>query len=222
MRYTLLLTLIASLSIAPLLVASTPVKHDPCQALTAIKTLPVSTKQVIVVEGLDGFRAKITACQRQGKAWSHVLAPSLVGTIGKHGVAPIGKKKEGDLKTPAGLYALGEAFGSQPLALKMDYKYITPEDKFIDDPNHKGYNTWINGKTDAKSYESMLIKSYKMGVVVNYNMNPVAPGAGSAIFIHIHQAPNMPSAGCITMDEPHLLALLHWLDKKQHPYIFIK
>ncbi len=35
-----------------------------------------------------------------------------------------GEKKEGDNKTPAGLYALGEAFGSIPMALKMDYKYI--------------------------------------------------------------------------------------------------
>lgn len=222
MRHILFLTLIAALFIAPLLVASTPVKNDPCQALTAINVLAISTKQVVVVQSLDGFKAKITACQRQNKTWNQVLALSFVGTIGKNGVAPIGEKKERDLKTPAGLYAFGDAFGSQPLALKMDYKYITSEDKFIDDPNHKEYNTWINGKTDAKSYEPMLIKSYKMGVIVNYNMNPITPGAGSAIFMHVHQAPNMPTAGCIAMDESNLLALLHWLDKKQHPYIFIK
>lgn len=222
MRYILLLTLIAAVFIAPLVVAATPVKNDPCQVLTAPQTIPANTGQLIVVQSLGGFKAEITACQRQGKTWNQVLMPSWVGSIGKNGVAPIGEKKEGDLKTPVGLHALGQAFGSQPLALKMDYKYITSEDKFIDDPNHKDYNTWVNGKTSAKSYESMLIKSYKMGVVVNYNMNPITPGAGSAIFMHLRQAPNVPTAGCVSMDEPHLLALLHWLDKKQHPYIFIK
>ncbi|PWY55259.1 hypothetical protein DGG96_12390 [Legionella qingyii] len=33
----------------------------------------------------------------------------------------------------------------------------TPADKFIDDVSHSGYNTWVKGDTDAKSYESMLI-----------------------------------------------------------------
>lgn len=223
MKYALLITLLAAASTAQVLVASTPTKNrnDYCQTLTTLKNLPASTEQVIMVQSLGGFKAEITACQRQGKAWNQVLAPSLVGAIGKNGVAAIGEKKEGDFKTPAGLYALGEAFGSRPLALKMDYKYITPEDKFIDDANHKGYNTWVNGKTDAKSYESMLVKAYKMGVVINYNMNPTTPGAGSAIFMHLRQAPNVPTAGCVTMDQPHLLALLQWLDKKQHPHILI-
>jgi len=221
MRYILLLTLIAALLIASLSVASTYAKNDPCHTLTTLQTIPAATEQVIVVQSLGGFKADITACQRQGKTWNQVLAPSWLGSIGKNGLAPIGEKKEADLKTPVGLYALGEAFGSQPLALKMDYRYITSEDKFIDDPNHKDYNTWVNGKTDAKSYESMLIKSYKMGVVVNYNMHPIKPGAGSAIFMHLRQAPNMPTAGCVSMDEPHLLALLKWLDKKKNPYIFI-
>ncbi len=223
MKYLLLVILILAASTTQILVASTPIKQQNvnCQTLTNLQNLPPATEQVIVVQSLGGFKAEITACQRRGKTWRQVLAPSWLGSIGENGVASMGEKKEGDMKTPVGLYALGEAFGSQPLALKMDYKYITSEDKFIDDPNHKDYNTWVNGKTDAKSYESMLVKSYKMGVVVNYNMNPIIPGAGSAIFMHLRKAPNLPTAGCVSMDEPHLLALLMWLDKKQNPYILI-
>jgi L,D-peptidoglycan transpeptidase YkuD (ErfK/YbiS/YcfS/YnhG family) len=133
----------------------------------------------------------------------------------------VGEKKEGDMKTPAGLYPLGEAFGTEPLALKMDYRYITTDDKFVDDVTNKNYNTWVKGKTDAKSFESMLIKEYKMGIVINYNMNPVVPGAGSAIFMHLWRSIDVPTLGCIAMDEQHLLKLLHWLDKQQHPYILI-
>lgn len=125
------------------------------------------------------------------------------------------------MRTPAGLYPVGDAFGSEPLALKMDFKYITADDKFIDDVSHSGYNTWVKGNTNAKSYESMLIDVYRIGAVVNYNMNPVIPGAGSAIFIHLWRSIHSGTHGCIAMEESHLLKLLHWLDKEKHPYIFI-
>lgn len=195
---------------------------NACQNLSTIKNLPDFTSQVIVVQGVGGHKATITACQREkNKSWQAIFNSSWLGAIGKNGIASIGEKQEGDYKTPAGIYELGTAFGSQPLALKMDYKYITNEDKFIDDTNHSDYNMWATGKTNAKSYENMLIKSYKMGVVVNYNMKPTLPGKGSAIFMHLRKDPNRPTAGCISMDEPHLLALLYWLDKSQHPYIMI-
>lgn len=197
------------------------ISHNDCEDLKTTANLLNFSSQIIRVKSVGGIKAKITACERQGKEWKQVLAPSWIGSIGKNGIALAGGKKEGDFKTPAGLYALGEAFGFQRLSLKMDYKYITAEDKFIDDANHKDYNQWITGDTNAKSYETMLIPSYKMGVVIRYNMNPIIPRAGSAIFMHLQKAPNMGTAGCITMDELHLLPLLHWLDKKQHPYISI-
>ena len=95
------------------------------------------------------------------------------------------------------------------------------DDKFIDDVTSTRYNTWVNGKTDAKSYESMLIPQYKMGVVINYNMNPTIVGSGSAIFMHLWRSPVSPTAGCVAMDERHLLSVMHWLDKSQHPFIYI-
>ncbi|CAM2761107.1 Uncharacterized protein conserved in bacteria [Legionella steigerwaltii] len=192
---------------------------EPC-AVVALKDVPESSSQVIVVHLIKGFEAEVTACKKQKHEWKQQF-DSFPAVVGKKGIAPIGKKQEGDMKTPAGLYPLGEAFGSKPLALKMDFKYITSDDKFIDDVSHKSYNTWVRGDTDAQSYESMLIDAYKMGVVINYNMNPVVPGAGSAIFIHLWRSINVGTYGCIAMDEPHLLRLLHWLDKKQQPFIYI-
>ena len=209
-----------------LVVAPTSAKNinDNCQAIAIssdVRSHSVSSSQIIVVKALGGSKSSITACQKQGNEWRQELALSFMGIIGKGGVAHIGEKKEGDFKTPAGFYPLGDAFGTQTLALKMDYKYITLDDKFVDDVNSKHYNTWVTGVTDAKSYESMLIKPYKLGVVVNYNMNPVIAGAGSAIFMHVWKASDIPTFGCVAMDEQHLLALLHWLDKKQRPHILI-
>ncbi|TAL63247.1 MAG: hypothetical protein EPN84_05285 [Legionella sp.] len=198
--------------------------NSDCQILVSsqMKNLDSLTSQILVVKSFDNFRARITACQLQGTVWKPVLSPkSFPGVIGKSGVAQLGEKKEGDLKTPAGLYPLGEAFGSEPLAIKMDYRYITSDDKFIDDVTSPQYNTWVNGRTDAKSFESMLIDQYKMGVVINYNMNPIIAGSGSAIFIHLWSSSDTATTGCIALDKRHLSALLQWLDKNQHPHIFI-
>ena len=103
----------------------------------------------------------------------------------------------------------------------MDYKYITSDDKYIDDSSSNDYNSWVYGETDAKHYELMSIKAYRLGAVINYNKNPTKPDAGSAIFMHIWKNKSTPTAGCIAMSEENLLKILLWLDKRQHPYIWI-
>lgn len=198
--------------------------NDACQVLSTSKQVEKilsHSSQIIVVKSLGDIKANMTLCQRHGAIWKPMFTSSFSAVIGKNGMALVGKKKESDLKTPAGLYPIGEAFGTQPLALKMDYKYITADDKFIDDVNNKRYNTWVSGSTDAKSYESMLIEPYAYGAVINYNMNPTIAGKGSAIFIHLWRSPNSPTAGCIALEKKHLLMMLHWLDKAQHPYILV-
>jgi L,D-peptidoglycan transpeptidase YkuD (ErfK/YbiS/YcfS/YnhG family) len=220
--YALLITFVAAIPI--LIYKSANDMNNSCQMLLPSKmdNLSASTSQLLVVKSLGGFNAEVIACQLQGNVWQRALTQSsFPAVIGKNGLVSVEEKKEGDLKTPTGLYPLGEAFGSQPLALKMDYRYITSEDKFIDDVTSAHYNAWVTGTTDAKSYESMLIAPYKMGVVINYNMDPIIAGAGSGIFMHLWRSSNNPTSGCVAMDERHLSAILQWLDKKQHPYIYI-
>jgi L,D-peptidoglycan transpeptidase YkuD (ErfK/YbiS/YcfS/YnhG family) len=194
--------------------------EDLCQHLTTV-TIPSSTQQVIFVQSQQGVKAKITACEWNKQWHTALFTRPIAAVIGKNGLAALGTKKEGDLKTPEGLYPIEWTFGTTPLALKMDFRYITDEDKFIDDPKNKDYNTWIHGTTSAQSYEPMRIPLYKLGAVVNYNMNPIMSGAGSAIFLHLWRSADQGTAGCIAMSEEHLLSLLLWLDKKQHPYIYI-
>lgn len=213
------------MSTTPVLTAATHKAIHACQTLSAnplIKSIVPYSSQMIVVHSSGGIRAKMTLCERQGAVWKPRFAAAFKVVVGKNGIASIGEKKEGDLKTPAGLYPIGDTFGTQPLALKMDYKYITADDKFIDDANHKHYNAWASGSTDAKSYESMFIEPYAYGAVINYNMNPTTAGAGSAIFIHVWRSPDSPTAGCIALEKKHLLMMLHWLDKAQHPYILVR
>ncbi|MFJ1268554.1 L,D-transpeptidase [Legionella lytica] len=186
-----------------------------------LKKVRPQPSQVIVVKSLGGIKAKMILCQRHGTLWKAKFSSPFKAVIGKNGVAVSGEKKEGDLKTPVGLYPIGAAFGIHPLALQMDYKYITKDDKFIDDIHHKAYNSWVSGSTDATSYETMFTEPYTYGAIINYNMNPIIAGAGSAIFIHLWRSQNTPTSGCIALDKKHLLMMLHWLDKNQHPYVLV-
>jgi L,D-peptidoglycan transpeptidase YkuD (ErfK/YbiS/YcfS/YnhG family) len=194
-----------------------------CQAtLAKLKDIPANTKQVLLVMPQRDFYARMLLCQKHSETWQSALYQKpFAAVIGKNGVTIPGEKREGDLKTPTGFYPIGEAFGNKPLALKMDYRFLTTEDKFVDDTKSPQYNSWVVGKTDAKSYEPMLIEPYELGAVLNYNMNPAIPGKGSAIFLHLWRNKHRPTAGCVATDRNHLLATLKWLDKKAQPCIYI-
>ncbi|MBP9741798.1 MAG: L,D-transpeptidase family protein [Burkholderiales bacterium] len=185
--------------------------------------IPTSTTQLIVVTKYTGVMVDVAALQKNSTGkWQQIL-PTIKANCGSQGIAAPNQKKEGDNKTPSGLYKLGPAYGTHPLALKMDYRYITNQDKFIDDPDSSDYNTWVEGDTTAQTYEIMNQENgaYDLGVVINYNMNPIVPGRGSAIFMHIWQGPNIGTQGCIAMDRQDMLHILKWLNKNANPYILI-
>lgn len=60
---------------------------------------------------------------------------------------------------------------------------------------------------------------YHYSIVINYNMNPIVSGKGSAIFLHcINQS---YTAGCVAVPEETMLFILQWLDGNSTPYILI-
>ena len=185
-------------------------------------SFPKSSQQIILVNiKAESTAVIISSCQKKRGKWQLASPGRFRGQIGKKGIAKVGSKHEGDLKTPAGSFALGPAFGTYSLNLKIPYRQISTEDKFIDDPISPEYNTWVRGKTLAKSFETMLQPYYTYGVVVNYNMHPVISGAGSAIFLHVWDSPDSATSGCITMAQDNISKILHWLNSKDNPYIII-
>lgn len=155
---------------------------------------------------------------RTGLAWG----------VGLHGAAlskgPV--KKEGDGKSPAGVFSLSAVFGSALLNeakfLKMPYIFVDSTAVCVDDVNSKYYNRIVSRrdvKQDWKSAENMLDDAYKWGVVVDHNANPRKPGDGSCIFLHIWNGPSKGTAGCTALDEQKLVSLLRWLDLASHPVL---
>lgn len=154
--------------------------------------------------------------------WTSAFPSPINAVIGRNGFAEPGGKREGDGKTPSGVYALEFAFGYTPEAnTRMPYRKATEADVWVDDPESPDYNRWVSGKTGASSFEQMRRSDglYKYGIVIGYNTRPVVRGLGSAIFLHLWKGTGAPTSGCVAMAEKDLLRILAWLDPKKKPLI---
>lgn len=186
-----------------------------------------STSQVLLVADrsfLFWSAQKVYALEKRDGAWRQVLDP-MKAVVGRNGFAPQGEKREGDGRTPSGRFRLGTAFGYAPsVNTKMPYRQALSDDLWVDDPGAPDYNRWVRqSETRAASYEKMKRDDdlYKYGIVIEYNTDPVLPGHGSAIFLHIRAGHNRATAGCVAVSEEDILKLLDWLDPAARPVIII-
>jgi L,D-peptidoglycan transpeptidase YkuD (ErfK/YbiS/YcfS/YnhG family) len=145
--------------------------------------------------------------------------------VGRSGFAPVGEKREGDGRTPSGLYRLGTTFGyAESAVTKMPYRQALADDLWIDDPKAPDYNNWVKqGQTRATSYEKMRRNDnlYQYGIVIAYNTYPVIKNHGSAIFIHVWADAESTTAGCVAVSEEDILKILAWLNPEANPVILI-
>lgn len=143
-------------------------------------------------------------------------------------------KKEGDGRSPAGVFAIGTAFGfaSRPLPTsRLPYLNLTPSIECVDDVGSKYYNHIVDRSTvapDWNSSEHMLRvgEPYRWGIVVDQNggvtrgnENPPVAGSGSCVFLHIWRGTGRGTAGCTAMPQDNLEALISWLDPARKPLL---
>ena len=139
------------------------------------------------------------------------------------------KKREGDGRSPAGIFYLPHAFGyaapDDVSEIKLPYIRCTTSVECVDDTNSIDYNLIKDrknvAKPDWKSSEKMKMPDdqYKLGIFVAHNSNPAVPGAGSCVFMHIWKAPGHPTSGCTAMSEGTIETLLGWLDIASKPVL---
>ena len=182
------------------------------------------SRQLIFVTNRDASSvlATIQAVERNNGSW-HLVFPAFPGSIGEMGFAAPHRKREGDGKSPSGIFPLGIAFGYGASSMtQMPYRQATEDDFWVDDVNSEEYNQWVKGKPHAASWEKMKRDDdqYKYGVVIEYNMHPVVKGKGSAIFLHVWKQ-GEATAGCVSLSEENLLEILQWLDPAKKPLIIM-
>ena len=159
---------------------------------------------------------------RKGSAWGIGLLPATDAGDGP-------RKQEGDGRSPAGVFALGNAFGYAADARSgLPYRPMHDSDWCMDVPASPYYNRIVDARdvgeaAVAGSSEPMrldLHKSgdprYRLGFVIGHNPDNV-PQAGSCIFAHLWRSPGEPTAGCTAMADADMEAMLAWLDAARNP-----
>jgi L,D-peptidoglycan transpeptidase YkuD (ErfK/YbiS/YcfS/YnhG family) len=131
--------------------------------------------------------------------------------IGKGGVRTA--KREGDLATPAGDFALLQGFYRadrvKPPATALPMRALEPNDAWVDDPRDANYNRLT--RLPYSAHVERLWRQdeiYDLLVVVGYNLSPTVAGAGSAIFLHIARKTFSPTVGCVTIERRAFLRIL--------------
>jgi D-alanyl-D-alanine dipeptidase len=138
-------------------------------------------------------------------------------------------KKEGDGRSPAGIFNLSFVFGykqAEELSnLKMPYIQITEMVECIDDINSDYYNQIVDRnkteKVDWATSERMIDYGiyYQLGVVVDHNSNSIRNGAGSCIFLHNWLNPNEAMVGCTAMEPIKMQEIVDWLNIDSQPVL---
>ncbi len=157
---------------------------------------------------------------RSGSAWG----------LGLHAAQADGpQKKEGDGRAPAGVFAIGQAFGyAADAGTALPYAAMQASNWCMDVVDSPLYNRIVDAKVvgDAAvqgSSEPMRLdihnqgdQRYRSGFVIEHNARG-AKGAGSCIFAHLWKAPGETTAGCTAMAPESMQRLYGWLDPGKRP-----
>ena len=143
-------------------------------------------------------------------------------SIGKRGIGT--KKKEGDQITPKGKFKIKSILYRKDRIASFKCKIIKIPIKkntgWCDDPRSKHYNKLI--KFPFKYSAEQLYRSdniYDIILVLNYNLDPIRKGKGSAIFIHIAKKNYENTLGCIAVSKKDLKKIIKKINKKTKVYI---
>jgi len=190
---------------------------------------------VVTTPDWDAVDGSLSRFEKKAGKWK-LVGDKVPVVVGKNGLAwdgaidPISRdakliKREGDGRSPAGIFHVKEAFGFAPSGAnsKLTYRPLTDSIECVDDASSHAYAQIVDrheiSNPDWSSSEKMRSEDvYKIGAVVDYN-NLAIPAAGSCIFLHIWSGSGHGTAGCTAMDEAQLARTLDWLDANKHPVL---
>lgn len=165
--------------------------------------------------------APIPVCLgRAGLAWGIGLHPRI------DALEPV--KREGDGRSPAGIFAIPALFGDAPDGIRarsaqLPYHPTQVHLKAIDDPASIHYNQLVDqrqvARPDWHSQEDMARPDgrYALGAVIAHNWPQPVAGAGSCIFFHVWAGAQQPTRGCTAACLADVTTVCQWLDGAASP-----
>lgn len=219
-----------------------------CATLQARVPSDCTQAVVGVTDGWDHSHVSISLLEkgRNGR-WSCVVGP-VAGRLGRNGLVwglglhklPEGAtvKCEGDGRSPAGIFPIGGLWTTTATPVRhlrsLREVRVGPADLWVSDPTMpRLYNRWVRLKHPASSTwekrEQMRQNDYahsiKLLICHNTPEIPGCPivGRGSSIFFHIwRNGGKSPTAGCTSMAESSLRAIIARIDPARKPvYILL-
>ncbi len=133
--------------------------------------------------------------------------------VGPSGVVAAKAKREGDGASPAGAWPLRRLLfrpdRAPPPASRLPAAPLAPDDGWCDAPGDPAYNRPVKLPYPA-SAEALWREDhvYDLIVILGFNEDPVVPGAGSAIFLHLARPDYAPTQGCVALAREDLEDLL--------------
>lgn len=129
--------------------------------------------------------------------------------LGKGGVQPQARKREGDGVSPLGVWPVRRVWyrpdkGAAPQA-GIPAIALHPRDGWCDAPGHPAYNRPVPLPFPAR-HERMWREDglYDLVVELGFNDDPPVAGKGSAIFMHVARPGYLPTEGCIALAKDDL------------------
>lgn len=178
-----------------------------------------NAKQLFIVAAFseDATDAWISLHEKQSDGSWHMVMTT-PGFVGKSGV---GKTKEGDAKTPVGVFHFNRAFGiADDPGCAIPYVKADAETYWSGDPC-KGchYNELVSleelPELDIESGDSEhiidYIYQYQYCLNISYNEEGT-PGLGSAIFLHCLGPVKPFTGGCVAIPEDHMRYVMQHID----------
>lgn len=137
--------------------------------------------------------------------------------IGRSGVIPVARGGEGDEKTPLGDYQLRFGLYRADRLPKprsgLAFRPLRKDDGWCDAPTDPAYNRFVRLPYPA-SHEKLWREdgAYDVVIVMSHNDSPPVPGLGSAVFIHVAQADDRQTLGCIALAPEEMTKLFPHLE----------
>ncbi|WP_411828115.1 L,D-transpeptidase family protein [Luteolibacter sp. AS25] len=201
--------------------------------------LPSASSQCIVgiADDWNSTHVTLSYFEKNSAGWQQV-GGEWKGRLGKTGLvwgrgihpSPSGAtlKKEGDGKSPAGVFDLGGVWGAAESVKKHPktfYHQVTSRDLWVEDGGSRYYNQFLTldhepaeaWEKKAQMKQNDYPQSLKMFIAHNRPPNAV-PHGGSSIFFHIwRNGGEARTAGCTTMVEERLRFLIANVDPSRRP-----
>lgn len=194
---------------------------------------PNQYQQLVLVigESWKDKEANLWCFEKDNNKWKKVCGP-YSAVVGKNGLAWDSElkykgiiKKEGDSKSPVGIFPITKAFGfsDHQKNLKIPYIRITNSTLCVDDYKSKFYNKVIDLNEVDKDWNSAeemrKIKQYKFGLIIGYNKENIKKPIGSCIFMHVWKNKKTGTEGCTAISKKRMEYLISWLDIEKNPVL---